>query len=314
MRTAQDVVRHLRQVIEAHRVALQETRRKPSKSSRNNLTKASQDLRNEVEWFGSVEWSEGFREWLDVDNMVNQAQGALKESDQVRAQGTKGKRSDGQAKTPGTEKTKGKNAAPASQRTTPSRVTKDETEAEDATDKRQKERRKTPEEEKESYYRALDQLALSRGIKVEVTPKTRKVAPTHVTKTESGTRKGAPLPPVEEEEEEESSEEEKGGKGEIPGKRKIKGKKAEVTPKSPKVALTYVTKTESKSSTKSRAETEAEGATDKRRSIEADLKVRKAKAKAYDARRKAEDAVIRAQEEALEIAIEIESKLSERSK
>ena len=62
MRTAQDVVRHLRQVIEAHKVALQETRRKPSKSSIDNLTKASQDLRDEVEWFESVEWSEGFRE------------------------------------------------------------------------------------------------------------------------------------------------------------------------------------------------------------------------------------------------------------
>merc|ERR1712087_984692 len=255
-RTAQDVVRHLRQVIEAHRVALQETRSKPSKSSRNNLTKASQDLRDEVEWFGSVEWSEGFREWLNVDNMVNQAQGALKESDQVRAQGTKGKRSDGQAKTSGAEKTKGKNAAPASQRTTPSRVTKtesrgskgskDETEAEDATDKRQKEKRKTPEEEKESYYRALHQLALSRGIRAEVTPKTRKVAPTHVTKTESGTRKGAPLPPVEEKEEEESSEEEKGGKRGIPGEEKTKRKMAEVTPKTRKVAPTHATETESR--------------------------------------------------------------------
>ena len=67
------------------------------------------------------------------------------------AEKAKGKKADGQAKTPGGEKTKGKNAdtgkaAPASQRTMPTRVTKtesrssigskDETEAEDATDRR----------------------------------------------------------------------------------------------------------------------------------------------------------------------------------
>ena len=168
MRTLQDVVRHLREVIEAHKVALQEARRKPSETSIDNLAKASQDLRDEIEWFESVEWSKGFREWLNVDNTLNQAQEALKESDQVRAQRTKGKKADGyakatkaekakekkadgQAKTPGGEKTKGKNAdtgkaAPASQRTMPTRVTKtesrssigskDETEAEDATDRR----------------------------------------------------------------------------------------------------------------------------------------------------------------------------------
>ena len=44
MRTTQDVVRHLREVIEAHKVALQEARRKPSKTSIDNLAKASQDL------------------------------------------------------------------------------------------------------------------------------------------------------------------------------------------------------------------------------------------------------------------------------
>ena len=60
MRTLQDVVRHLREVIEAHKVALQEARRKPSETSIDNLAKASQDLRDEIEWFESVKWSEGF--------------------------------------------------------------------------------------------------------------------------------------------------------------------------------------------------------------------------------------------------------------
>ena len=44
MRTLQDVVRHLREVIEAHKVALQEARRKPSETSIDNLAKVSQDL------------------------------------------------------------------------------------------------------------------------------------------------------------------------------------------------------------------------------------------------------------------------------
>ena len=60
MRTLQDVVRHLREVIEAHKVALQEARRKPSKTSTVNLAKAGQDLRDEIEWFENVKWSVGF--------------------------------------------------------------------------------------------------------------------------------------------------------------------------------------------------------------------------------------------------------------
>ena len=98
------------------------------------------------------------------------------------------------------------------------------------------------------------------------------------------------------------------GQAKTPGGKKTKGKKADAgkaAPASQRATPTRVTKIECRGSTRSRAKTEAEDATDKRKTIEADLKVRRAKVKA-------EEAVIRALEEALEVAMEIETKRSDR--
>ena len=287
-RVLRNTVTLLKKALEAHRVAAKHARRKRTLESSKRLATTSKDIQEEIDDTKSVlrnAEGKGFSTKACQDTLELAVE-ALRDSDAEVCQRLNERLREEeeariQAKVSADKKRKKKK--------TPEKEEKEEGEP---SDEKKGTKGKCPEEGK------------TKGKKAAATPKTRKATP---------------MPPVEEEGEEEFPEGEKEEKKKTPKKGKTKGKKAEATPKSPKVALTHVTKTESKSSTKSRAETEAEDATDKRRTIEADLKVRKAKAKAHDARRKAEDArrkaedaVIRAQEEALEIAIEIESKLSDR--